>query len=60
MTKVHTSLGNGNHKKAVVYYKPTYGEFVVRFYFADKLHPPSDYFTSDRKDAIETANQMVK
>lgn len=60
MTKVHTSLGNGNHKKAVVYYKPAYNEFVVRFYFAGTLHAPSDYFTNDRADAISTAELMVK
>jgi hypothetical protein len=38
-----------------------WGEFVVRAYDQDgRRYPPADYFTDDRKDAVQTAAVMVK
>lgn len=53
-------LGNGTAKRVTVVYDSNYGEYQVLYYFNGKRHPSGDYYTNDRLDALQTAEQMVK
>ena len=45
---------------AKVYRDSEWNEFRVRFYFDGILNEDADYFTTDKEDAIESANFAVK
>lgn len=47
-------------RTAKVYRDTVWAEFIVRLYETDELVQRADYFTDDKQDAIDTAEQMVK
>lgn len=46
-------------RTAKVYHDSEYGEYAVKFYCAGLYQIDADYFTSDRDDAIGTANHWT-
>lgn len=50
---------NGVLHEARVYRDSETDEYVTRFYHSDVLQEPQDYFTDDRKDAIQTARKAL-
>lgn len=36
------------------FWKDSTGEYVIRAYAGDKRYPPADYYTDDKRDAVET------
>lgn len=57
MRKIHIAT-NGD-QTAKVYYDSEWQEYRVRLYLDDTLEATADYFTSDKKDALDTAKAMV-
>ena len=50
-----------NGKKTKVYWNADYSEYVVRFFNHKGVHmDASDYFTNDKKDALNTAKIAVE
>jgi len=43
---------------AKVYRDAKWNEYRVRFYFNGQLNPEADYFTTDKQDALDTANSI--
>ena len=52
---------NDQKKSAKIYKDSNNNEFVVKFFVNDKyVGNDSDYFTSDKEDAIGTATNIIK
>lgn len=45
--------------EARVYLDTDFDEYTVQFYHSDVHQEPQDYFTNDRKDAIQTARKAL-
>lgn len=56
--KIHTV--KENDKEAKVYWNSEVKEYRVSFYLNGNKLYCADYFTSDKEDAIDTANHWVK
>lgn len=52
-TKIKTIVAN-------IYRDADTDEYAVKLFVDGKHYEPADYFTSDREDAINTADAMVK
>jgi hypothetical protein len=50
---------NGVLHEACVYLNTDHHEYAVEFYHSDVHQEPQDYFTDDRKDAIQTAHKAL-
>ena len=48
-----------NGKQAIAYYDSEWLEYRVRLYENGQLNKKADYFTTDKEDAICSANAMV-
>ncbi len=58
--KVITRVHNDDQSKvAVVYYDRDDWEYVVKFFRDGEYQEEADYFTSNKTDAIGTANHYV-
>lgn len=51
-------IGN-NDRKAEIFFDRDYNEYVVKFYEYGTYWIASDYYTDDKADAYDTANQFV-
>lgn len=51
----------GKEKKAKIYWNGEYAEYVVKFYSLAGVYlgEDCDYFTSDKTDAVMTANTEI-
>jgi hypothetical protein len=49
-----------DNKKIVVRGKNEYGEYVVSFYSNGRHMDASDYFTDDKRDALDTAESAAR
>lgn len=53
---VETVIGNGTNRSAKVYYASMYREYVVVFVKGGVKQVNANYYTTDKQDAIDTAN----
>lgn len=57
---------DGSEVQAVVRRNAEYNEYIVEFWYLDKVHgrfahrPQADYHTSDKQDALDTAAREAK
>lgn len=57
--KLGTIAGACNFKSADIYYSSEFDEYVVKFWYAGDCNDDADYYTDDRKDAFDTANNWA-
>ena len=57
--KLGTIAGAGNFKAADIYYSSEFDEYVVKFWYAGDCNDDADYYTGDREDAFDTANNWA-
>ena len=59
MRLVRTVINADNGRKAKVYYRHGWQDYVVKLYVNGNYIAESDYFTDDKEDASDTAFAMV-
>lgn len=60
---IHTAqheTKSGTVHTAKVYRSPEYNEWIVKFSVDNHILRKSDYFASDKQDAVDTANYHIK
>jgi len=59
MRLINTQYSAASDSTARTYYSAELSEYTVKFYTERQHRPTMDYFTDDRQDAINTAQQVL-
>lgn len=61
MRKINEVVDPETGNRARVYHNTEWGEYIVKFYNSDGIHmDASDYHTSDKQDANDTADTVCR
>jgi hypothetical protein len=65
MRLIHSIAGKSSNRdkheiEVKVHLNPEFAEFRVRLYREGRVYAAGDYFTSDKQDAIQTAEAILK